>query len=126
MEKQQRKIIYLGSTKKDALKLPEEVQQLFSYALDVAVAGGQHPDAKPLTGFHGRQVIEVVDDYRGDTFREVYTIRFEEAIYVLHIFQKKSKKGIETPKEDIELIKKRLKWAEALQKEFYGKKKQKK
>lgn len=88
--------------------------------------GGQHEDAKPLIGFHGRSVIEVVGVYRGDTYREVYTIRFEEVIYVLHIFQKKSKKGIATPKEDIELIKRRLKWAEALHKEQYGKKKSKK
>ena len=123
MEKQQRKLIYLGSSQKDAGKLPQDVQELFAYALDVALAGGQHEDAKPLLGFHGRSVIEVVDDYRGNTFREVYTVRFEEVIYVLHVFQKKSKKGIATPKEDLELIKKRLKWAEALHKELYGKKK---
>ena len=123
MEKQQRKIIYLGSSQKDARKLPKDVQELFAYALDIALAGGQHEDVKPLNGFHGRSVVEVVSDYRGDTFREVYTVRFEEAVYVLHVFQKKSKKGIATPKEDTELIKKRLKWAEALHKEFYGKKK---
>src|ERR1700730_16898203 len=121
----QRQLIYLGSSQKDARKLPLEVQELFSYALDIALKGGQHEDAKPLTGFHGRSVLEVVSDYRGDTFREVYTIRFEEVIYVLHIFQKKSKKGIATPKEDMELIKKRLKWAEVLYKEQYGRKKTK-
>lgn len=118
-----REIIYLGSSQKDARKLPLEVQELFAYALDVAVHGGQHEDAKPLSGFHGRSVVEVVSDYRSDTFREVYTIRFEEAVYVLHIFQKKSKKGRETPKEDMELINQRLKWAEALHKERHGKKK---
>ena len=118
-----RQIIYLGSSQKDSQKLPKEVQELFAYALDVAVAGGQHEDVKPLSGFHGRSVVEVVADHRGDTFREIYTVRFEEAIYVLHIFQKKSKKGKATPKEDIEMIKKRLKWAEALHKEFHGKKK---
>ena len=122
----ERQLTYLGSSQKDANKLPKEVQQLFAYALDVALKGGQHEDAKPLTGFHGRSVIEVVGDHRGDTYREVYTVRFEEVVYVLHIFQKKSKKGIETPKEDRELIKKRLKWAEALYKEHYGKKKTKK
>jgi phage-related protein len=122
---QKRQLVYLGSSQKDANKLPDEVQELFSYALDVALEGGQHEDAKPLTGFHGRSVIEVVGDYRGDTFREVYTVRFEEVIYVLHIFQKKSKKGIATPKEDMELIKQRLKWAETLYKEQYGKKKSK-
>lgn len=122
----ERQLVYLGSSKRDAHKLPTEVQELFSYALDVALKGGQHQDAKPLTGFHRRSVIEVVEDYRGDTYREVYTVRFEEVIYVLHIFQKKSKKGIATPKEDMELIKQRLKWAEALYKEQYGKKKSKK
>ena len=120
-----RQVIYLGSSQKDATKLPTEVQELFAFAIDVALKGGQHEDAKPLTGFHGRNVIEVVGDYRGDTYREVYTIRFEEVIYVLHIFQKKSKKGKATPKEDIELIKQRLKLAEALYKEKYGTKKSK-
>lgn len=123
---QKRQLVYLGSSQKNACKLPKEVQELFAYALDVALKGGQHEDAKPLTGFHGRNIVEVISDYRGDTFREVYTIRFEEVIYVLHIFQKKSKKGIATPKEDMELIKQRLKWAEALHKEQYGKKKSKK
>lgn len=118
-----RKIIYMGSSQKDAGKLPKEVQELFAYALELAVAGGQHADAKPLSGFNGRNVVEVVGDYRGDTFREIYTVRFEEAIYVLHIFQKKSKKGISTPKEELDLIKKRLKWAESVHKEHYGKKK---
>ncbi len=121
-----RQLIYLGSSQKDATKLPTEVQGLFAYALDVALKGGQHEDAKPLKGFHGRNVVEVVGDYQGNTFREIYTVRFEEVIYVLHIFQKKSKKGIATPKEDMELIKQRLKWAEALYKEHYGKKKSKK
>jgi len=121
-----RQLIYLGSSEKDAKKLPQEVQELFAYALDVALKGSQHEDAKPLKGFHGSSVIEVVGDFRSDTYREVYTVRFEEVIYVLHIFQKKSKKGIETPKQDIELIKKRLKWAETLYKEHYGKKKSKK
>jgi phage-related protein len=95
---QKRQLVYLGSSKKDARRLPSEVQELFSYALDVALKGGQHEDAKPLIGFHGRSVIEVVGDYRGDTYREVYTVRFKEIIYVLHIFQKKSKRGIATPK----------------------------
>lgn len=123
---QKRQLVYLGSSQKDAMKLPEEVQELFAYALDVALKGGQHEDAKPLTGFHGRSVMEVVGDHRGNTFREVYTVRYEEVIYVLHIFQKKSKRGIATPKEEVELIKQRLKWAEALYKEHYGKKKSKK
>ena len=123
---QKRQLVYLGSSQKDSKKLPRDVQELFAYALDVALKGGQHEDAKPLIGFHGRSIIEVVGDYRGDTYREVYTVHFKEAIYVLHIFQKKSKKGITTPKEDMDLIKQRLKWAETLHKEQYGKKKSKK
>jgi phage-related protein len=126
MTSQNRALIYLGSSEKDAGKLPEEVKELFSYALTIALAGGQHEDAKPFKGFNGRSVMEVVADDRNGTFREVYTVRFEEAIYVLHIFQKKSKKGIATPKQDMDLIKQRLKWAEALNKELYGKKKVKK
>src|SRR5262245_3942792 len=121
-----RQIVYLGSSQKDAHKLPLEVQELFAYALEVALKGGQHEDAKPLKGFHGCSVVEGVGDYRGDTYREVYTVRYEEVIYVLHIFQKKSKKGITTPKKDMELIQQRLKWAEALYKDQYGKKKSKK
>lgn len=121
-----RRLIYLGSTEKDAAKLPDEVRELFAHALTIAMAGGQHEDAKPLKGFNGRGVVEVVADERNSTFREIYTIKFEEAVYVLHIFQKKSKKNIETPKQEMELIKQRLKWAEALHKEHYGKKKTKK
>lgn len=126
MTARKRELIYLGSTEKDAKKLPDEVRELFAYALKVALAGGQHEDAKPLKGFNGREVIEVVTDDRSGTYREVYTVRFEEAVYVLHIFQKKSKQGIATPKQDMDLIKQRLKWAEAIQKEKYGKNKRKK
>jgi phage-related protein len=122
-QKEKRELIYLGSTEKDAKKLPEEVRELFAYALKIALRGGEHEDAKPLKGFNGRAVLEVVCDFRNSTFREIYTVRFEEAVYVLHIFQKKSKKGIATPKEDMDLIKQRLKWAEALQRKLYGKKK---
>ncbi len=123
---EKRNLIYLGSTEKDATKLPEEVRELFASALNIALAGGEHEDAKLFKGFNGRSVMEVVADYRNSTFREVYTVKYKEAIYVLHIFQKKSKKGKETPKPDMELINQRLKWAEALQKELYGKKKTKK
>lgn len=121
-----RQIVYLGSSQKDLRKLPLEIQELFAYALEIALKGGRHEDAKPLKGFHGCSVIEVVGDHRGDTFREVYTVRFKEVVYVLHVFQKKSKKGITTSKEDVTLINQRLKWAEALYKEQYGKKNSKK
>jgi phage-related protein len=77
--------------------------------------GGKHPDAKPLRGdpaFRGGGVLEIVDNDDGDTYRAVYTVRYREVIYVLHCFQKKSKRGIETPRQDIELIKRRLKTAD--------------
>jgi phage-related protein len=72
------------------------------------------PAAKPMRGFGGASVLEIVSDYRGDTWRAVYTIRFREAVYVLHVFQKKSKRGIATPKQEIEVIKRRLAEAEHL------------
>jgi phage-related protein len=86
------------------------------YALYVAQMGGKHRDAKPLKGFGGAGVVEVVKDHRGDTFRAVYTVRFSGAVYVLHAFQKKSKSGRETPKADIDSIALRLREAERIAK----------
>jgi phage-related protein len=77
-------------------------------ALFEAQLGGKHPAAKPLRGFHGAGVLEIVDDFDGNTYRAVYTVRFASAIFVLHAFQKKTKKGIATPKHDVELIQRRL------------------
>ena len=82
----------------------------------------KHENAKTLKGYGGAGVVEVVTDYRGDTFRAVYTVRFEGAVYVLHVFQKKSKSGIETPKQEIDLVKRRLKEAVTLYKEIRGEK----
>ena len=87
------------------------------YALYVAQRGGKHRDAKTLSGFGGAGVVEVIKDFRGDTFRAVYTLRYAGAVYVLHAFQKKSKTGRETPRRDIELIKQRLQEAERIAKE---------
>ncbi|MBK7613094.1 MAG: type II toxin-antitoxin system RelE/ParE family toxin [Burkholderiales bacterium] len=84
---------------------------VFGHALDVAQCGGKHPDVKPLSGFGSAGVLEVVEDLRGDTFRAVYTVKFAGWLYVLHCFQKKSKSGIKTPKEDLNLIHTRLKAA---------------
>ena len=81
------------------------------YALYTAQLGGKHKDAKPLAGFGGAGVIEIVSDYRGDTFRALYTLRFAGAVYVLHAFQKKSKKGCETPRHEMDLIRQRLREA---------------
>jgi phage-related protein len=91
------------------------------FAINDAQNGDEHPRAKALKGFGGRSALEVVDDEDGDTYRAVYTVRFAGVIYVLHVFQKKSKKGIETPKREIELIKARLKVAEAHYQENFGK-----
>lgn len=82
------------------------------YALDVAQQGGKHADAKPVGGFGGAGVVEIVDDYDGNTYRAVYTVKFEGVVYVLHVFQKKSKRGIQTPKPEVDLIKSRLKRAQ--------------
>ncbi len=88
-------------------------------ALDVAQQGEKHESTKPLQGFGGAGVLEVIDDFDGDTYRAVYTVKFKGVVYVLHAFQKKSKKGIATPKEEIDLVKKRLKAAEEHYKENY-------
>jgi len=102
-----RPLYWVASSKRDLMAMPPEVQDVFGYALHLAQAGGKHPDAKPLKGFGGAGVLEVVEDFRGDTYRAVYTLRFAGAIYVVHCFQKKSKAGIATPKPDLELIKAR-------------------
>jgi phage-related protein len=104
-------IVWIGSSKEDLRELPEAVRDMFGYALFLAQTGKRHPDAKPLKGFGGASVLEVVEDYRGDTYRAVYTVKFAEAVYVLHVFQKKSKHGIATPKQEIDLINDRLKRA---------------
>jgi phage-related protein len=87
------------------------------YALYVAQLGGRHSGTKALSGFGGAGVVEVIKDYRGDTFRAVYTIRYAGTVYVLHAFQKKSKSGRETPRRDIDLIRRRLQEAEQIPKE---------
>ena len=98
--------------------MPEEVQDVFGYALYLAQIGKKHEDAKPLKGFGSAGVLEVVEDWHGDTYRAVYTVRFTVAVFVLHVFQKKARKGIETPKHEIDLIRKRLKATESAAKEY--------
>jgi phage-related protein len=107
-------VIWVGSSRKDLRHFPAPVQDHMGYALFVAQQGGKHADTKPLTGFGGSAVVEIIKDYRTDTFRAVYTVRFAGAVYVLHAFQKKSKTGRKTPKNEIELIKKRLREAERI------------
>lgn len=106
-------LLWVGRSRKDFLTFPEEVHDAVGYALHKAQMGDKHPSAKPLKGFAGAGVLEVVEDHDGDTYRAIYTVRFEGAVYVLHAFQKKAKKGIGTPKPEIELIRSRLAVAEA-------------
>lgn len=105
-------ITWIASSQKDLRSFPEEVRETMGFALYVAQTGGKHDAAKVLKGFGSAGVLEVVDDFDGDTFRAVYTVKFNDAVYVLHAFQKKSRKGAETPQKDVELIKRRLKLAE--------------
>jgi phage-related protein len=93
-------------------------------ALYRAQQGDEHPAAKALKGFGGRGVLEIADDYHGDTYRAIYTVKLTNAIYVLHVFQKKSKKGIATPRHEIELIRTRLKRAEDHYRSHHGKEEQ--
>lgn len=109
---------WIGSSHKDLMALPTDVRRFFGYALSLAQAGDQHDAAKVLKGFGGAGVLEVVEDDVGGTYRAVYTVKYEEAVFVLHCFQKKSKRGIATPKEDMDIIRARLKVAEALAKEL--------
>lgn len=112
MSTQARKPIkWVASSKRDLDAMPEDVKDVFGHAIDLAQAGGRHQEAKPLSGFGSAGVLEVVEDFRSDTYRAVYTVKFAGWIYVLHCFQKKSKSGIKTPKEDIDLINARLKAA---------------
>ena len=104
----ERPLFWVGSSKEDLLAFPEPVQDEIGAALSVAQFGGKHPSVKPWRA-EGPGVFEVVEDHRGNTYRAVYTVRFEGTVYVLHAFQKKSKKGAVTPKTDVDLIGKRLK-----------------
>ena len=113
---------WIGSSLNDLKEFPDEVQEVVGYALYVAQCGDKHPSAKPLKGFKGSGVVEVVDDFDGDTYRAVYTIKFADVVYVLHSFQKKSKQGITTPKQDMDLIEARLKRAKEHYSEHYNKK----
>jgi phage-related protein len=107
-------LVWVRSSKDDLKRFPRTAQSHLGFALKVAQSGGKHPDAKPMKGFGGAGVIEIVEDYDGSAYRAVYTVKFVEAIYVLHAFQKKSKSGIATPKHDLDLIEERFKRAKEL------------
>lgn len=107
----ERPLHWVASAKKDYLAFLPEVQDDMGFALGVAQLGGKHPHAKAWRG-EGPGVLEIVEDFRGDTYRAVYTVRYVGAVYVLHAFQKKSKTGIKTPLDDVQLIRDRLKRAQ--------------
>jgi len=104
-------LYFMGSSHKDLLNFPREVRREAGFAIRLAQSGGKAMHAVPLLGFGGADVLEVVINEEGDTYRAVYTVKFEEAIYLLHAFQKKSKRGTKTPAPDIALIKHRLRSA---------------
>ena len=115
MEERARKpVVWVGSSLLDLAAFPRLVRRSMGYALHIAQLGGKHPDAKPLKGFGGAGVLEVVEDYDRATFRVVYTLRLRDRIYVLHAFQKKSKRGAATPKKEMDVIRTRLRDAYAL------------
>ena len=105
-------IHWIASSLEDLRAFPRAVQRSIGVALRTAQQGRKHESAKPLKGFKGAGVLEVVEDHDGNTYRAVYTVRFANDVYVLHVFQKKSKKGIQTPKHVVELIRARLRRAE--------------
>jgi phage-related protein len=106
-----RPVHWLGSSRRDLRKMPQQVRRDIGQALYAAQQGVTDPTAKPVKGFGGARVMEIVERYRTDAYRAVYTAHFESAVYVLHVFQKKSKSGVATPKHEIELI--RARFAEA-------------
>jgi phage-related protein len=112
-------LIWMGRSRRDIGEFPDRVKGELGYGLDLAQAGEKHENAKPLKGFKGAGVLELVEDFDSDTYRAVYTVKFAEVVYVLHVFQKKSKSGIATPKTDIDLIESRLKLAQAHYQENY-------
>ena len=120
LAKGEKPLNWVGSSKRDLLSFPARVKDEIGNALGIAQFGGKHPKAKPWKG-QGSGVFEVVEDFDGDTFRAIYTVRFREVIYVLHAFQKKSPKGARTARTDIELIARRLKVAREDYEAHYGK-----
>ncbi len=106
-----RPVRWIGSSKDDLSSFPEEVKRRVGGALWEAQIGLKAPYAKPLKGFGGAGVLEIVDDFDGDTYRAVHTVRFSAVVYVLHAFQKKSRRGSATPRQDLDVIERRFRRA---------------
>jgi len=118
MSRVEKPLFWIGSSKKDLVALPTDIVRFFGHALDFAQHGDRHDAAKILRGFGGGGVLEIIESDVGGTYRAVYTVQFEPAVFVLHCFQKKSKSGIATPKKDMDVIHARLNLAEALAEEM--------
>ena len=104
-------LLWVGSSKKDLANMPDDVQDTFGYALFLAQAGTKHEQSKPLKGFGSAGVLEVVESEANSTYRAIYTVKIAGSVYVLHCFQEKSTSGIATPKQEMDLVKDRLKAA---------------
>jgi phage-related protein len=117
-----KRLIWIGSSREDLKEFPDEIQDEMGHALYLAQMGDRHNHAKTLSGLGSAKIIEIRETDRSGTYRVVYTVEMAKFIFVLHAFQKKSKSGIATPKQDIDLIKRRLKDAESLHKELNGEK----
>ena len=105
-------IVWVASSLDDLKRFPEPVQKVMGFALFQAQCGGKHLQARPLKGFGGAGVLEIIEDFDGNAFRTVYTVRFADAVYVLHAFQKRSKRGIKTPKREMDVVRSRLRMAQ--------------
>ncbi len=116
MAYKEKELKWIGSSYKDLMALPDDVRREFGFALSLAQFGEKHINAKVLKGFGSAGVLEVIENDIGGTYRAVYTIKFIDVVFVLHCFQKKSKSGIGTPKEDINIIQNRMKLAEQISK----------
>ena len=111
-------LAWIASSKRDLFEFPADIRKEMGHALYIAQEGGKHKNAKPLKGLRGASVLEIVEEDGSGTYRTMYTVEFEKVIYVLHAFQKKSKTGIKTPKQNIDLVETRLKWAQQKYKEW--------
>jgi len=107
-------IVWVASSLDDLKRFPEPVQKVMGFALFQAQCGGKHLQARPLKGFGGAGVLEIIEDFDGNAFRTVYTVRFADAVYVLHAFQKRSKRGIKTPKREMDVVRSRLRMAQEM------------
>jgi phage-related protein len=113
-EPEPKELVWVGSSRRDLRAFPPAVRRSFGVALFAVQLGETLPAVKPLKGFGGAGVLELIEDHQGSTYRAIYTVRFATKVYVLHAFQKKSRRGIATPQQEIRLIRQRLKWAERL------------